>query len=141
MEHDRRPCRAGGEGGQAPDRPRFRSVGVEDVRPQLPDQLGDSKHRAGIVQERDLALDLRNAHDGYAEPVGEEGHRVLAARQAPGDECRVVAAALEPGCEVCDVDRRPAHVEPRDDTQHADRLGCHGSRTLAEHAEEPRELS
>jgi hypothetical protein len=77
------------------------------------------------VNRRDLALDLRHADDGDAEALREKRHRVLAAREAPGDERGLVPTRLEACREVGDVDRGPAHVEARDDAQDADRPGCH----------------
>ncbi len=59
---------------------------------------------------------------GDAELVGDELHRVLAAGEAAGDERRVVPALAEPVRKVRDVQRRPAHVEPRDNTENAYRL-------------------
>ena len=90
----------------------------------------------------DLALDLRDADDRDPEPVGQECHRVLAAREAPCDQRRVVPAGLEPGGEVRDVDRRPAHVQARDDAQDADRLVPGHAATLSVWAVSPlRKLS
>ncbi len=82
------------------------------------------------MQRRDLALDLGHAHDRDAEPLGDERHRVLSARETPGDERRVVPPRLEPRGEVRDVDRRPAHVQARDDAQDANGLLglAHGGR-------------
>ena len=68
------------------------------------------------MKDRDLALKLLDAHDRDTESFREERHRILAARQAPGDQGRVVSARLEPCREVRDVDRRAAHVQARDDT-------------------------
>ena len=76
------------------------------------------------MEDRDLALELLDAHDRDAESLREERHRVLAAREAPRDQGRLVAARLEPCREVGDVDRRAAHVQAGDDAQHADRLGA-----------------
>jgi hypothetical protein len=45
-------------------------------------------------------LHLRHVYDRDAEPLGDVGHGVLAAREAAGDERRVVAARLEPCREV-----------------------------------------
>ena len=55
----------------------------------------------------------------YAELLRDERHRLLAARQRPGDERRLVAAVGEPGGEIGDVERRAADVESRDHAQDA----------------------
>ena len=112
----------GDERGRSGERARLRGVRVQDVRPLLAHDRREAADRPRVVQQGDLALHLRDVDDRHSEPLGDVRHRVLAAREAARDEGRVVAARLEPGGEVRDVDRRPAHVEPRDDAQDADRL-------------------
>ena len=104
------------------DRPRLRRVRVEDVRTRFAHDLRHLERRSRVVQHGDLALDLGNADDRDAEPVGQEGHRVLAPREAARDERRLVPERLQPRGEVRDVDRGPAHVQARDDAQDANRL-------------------
>ena len=119
VQDDRRPGAAGEERRGASDRSRLRRVRVQDVGPLAADQLGDPQDRARVVQDRDLALELGDAHDGNPESLREERHRVLAARERARDEGRVVAARLEPCREVRDVDRGAAHVQARDHSQDA----------------------
>ncbi len=122
VDDDLRPRVPGEHRGRPRDRTGLRRVRVEDVRTRLPHDFRHLKRRACVVERGDLALDLRDADDRDSEPVRQEGHGVLAAREAPGDECRLVAEGLEPRGEVRDVDRRPAHVQARDDAQDANRL-------------------
>ena len=125
VEDDGRPSAAREERRGSSDRSRLRGVRVEDVRPLAPDQLRDPEDGARVVEDRDLALELLDAHDRNTESLREERHRVLAAREAARDQGRVVAARLEPRREVRDVDRGTAHVQARDDAQNANRLGGH----------------
>ena len=62
----------------------------------------------------------RDVDDRDAELLGDDGHRLLAEREAAGDERRVVAALAQAVREVGDVQRRPAHVQARDHPQDAD---------------------
>jgi hypothetical protein len=104
-------------------------VGVEDVRTDVADDRGHAPNGTGVVEQRDLALELRDVDDRDPETLGDERHRVLAAGEASGDEGGLVAPGLEPGREVRDVDRRPAHVQARDDAQDANGLvgSAHGA--------------
>ena len=120
VDDDRRPRRSGGESRCAGERAGLRRVGVEDVRTLLAHDRREPPDRLRVVQRRDLALDLGDVHDGDAQPLGDERHRVLSARERPRDERRVVATGLQPGREVRDVNRRPAHVQASDDTKDAD---------------------
>ena len=122
VDDDRRPAAACGHGRGARERPGLRGVRVEDVRPLLPHDRCEPPDGLRVVQERDLALDLRDVDDVHAEPLGDVRHRVLAAREAARDEGRVVPARLEPGGEARDVDRRAAHVQPGDDAEDPYRL-------------------
>ncbi len=125
VDDDGRARVAGEDRRRAGDRAGLRRVRVEDVRTLAPDQRRYGERRAHVVDRRHLALDRRDADDRHSEPLREEGHRVLATREASGDERGLVTARLEPGRQVGDVDRRPAHVEARDDAEDADRPGCH----------------
>ena len=58
-----------------------------------------------------------------AELVGDERHRVLAARERAGHERRVVAALPQARRQIRDVQRGPAHVEARDDAEDLDAAG------------------
>ena len=123
VEDDRRP-RVAGQARRGPaDGAGLRGVRVQDVRPPRADQLDEARDRERVVDHRDLAVQLRQAHDLDAGRVGDERHRALAAREAAGDELRVVAALAQTGREVGDVERRPAHVQSGDHAQDADRLG------------------
>ena len=124
VQDDRGPRAPGQQRRRAADRAGLRRVRVQDVRPLLADDLREPLDRAGVVAEGHLALHLGDAHDPDAETLGDEGHRILAAREAPSHERRVVPARLEARREVGDVDRRAAHVEARDDAQDADLLGA-----------------
>ena len=60
--------------------------------------------------------------------LGDEPHRLLAARDVAGDERRLVAALREAAREVGHVQRGTAHVQTCDHPQDADRARGHGAR-------------
>jgi hypothetical protein len=92
------------------------------VRPHAPDQPDDARHRLGVVERRDVAVELRDRVHLDPELVGDERHRALAAPDDARGERRLVAPLREALGEVRDVQRRPAHVQARDQPEHADRL-------------------
>ena len=122
VDDDRWSCVPGDERGGSRERACLGGVRVQDVRPLLAHDRREASDRSRVVQQGHLPLHLRYVDDRHSEPLGDVRHRVLAAREAARDEGGVVAARLEPGGEVRHVDRRPAHVEPRNDAQDADRL-------------------
>ena len=132
---DRGTCgrrRAGSEPGEqrrgAPDGAGLRRVGVDDVRPDCADELREPPGRDRVADGRELAREAGKPDDLDAGALGDERHRLLAARDVAGDERRLVAALREAAREVGDVQRGTAHVEARDHPQHADRAGGHRAR-------------
>ena len=96
VDDDRRPRVGGEKRRDAADRSGLRRVRMQDRRPLAPDQLRQSDDRDDVAHRRDVATEARQPLDLDAELVRDELHRVLAAREAPGDERRVVAALAEP---------------------------------------------
>jgi len=115
VHDDRRPCVPGEQRGGAADGSGLGGVGVQDVRPDLADQPCEPQRRDDVARRRDLAVQLVDAHDVHAELVRDERHRVLPGGEAARDQRRLVAALRKAGGEIGDVQRRPAHIEPRDD--------------------------
>ena len=128
VHDDRRPAPPREQCRDASDRPGLRRVRVQDVRPDAADQPGQTEDRDRVTDRRDLAVQLLDPLHLDAELVGHERHRVLAAREAAGDEGRLVAALRQAGGEVGDVERRPAHVQAGDDAQDSDGLVRHERR-------------
>ena len=105
----------------AADRARLRGVRVQDRRPVGSHHLGEADGREQVLHRRDLAVQVRDRHDLDAEAVGDVGHRLLAVadRARRRASCRSLASARPLG-QVRDVERRPAHVQPRDHAEDAD---------------------
>ena len=122
VDDDRGSPGAGKPRGNSPDRSGLCRVRVQDLRALLSDQPRQPDRRGEIPDRRDLAAELVDVDDLHAVRVGDEGHRVLAARERAGDECRLIATLPQALGEIGDVQRRPAHVQPGDDAQDLYRL-------------------
>ncbi len=127
VDDDGRPRVAGEERRGAADGACLCRVRVQDVRPHLLDQLHDRLHRERVEDRRELPVEVLHVDHLDAELFGDERHRALAPRDRAGPERRVVPERLEATREVGDVEGGPAHVQPRDQPQDADRLvlGAH----------------
>ena len=128
VHDDRRPRVAREQRRDAADRAGLRGVRVQDRAAAARRISRASRTTAtSVAERRDLAAQLRQTLDDRdAELLGDERHRVLAARELARDERRVVAALAQPGREVGDVERGPAHVQARDHAQ--DRGSSSGTR-------------
>ena len=121
--HDDRRARAAGEQRSRRGRPR---------RPSRCACAGSSARSARIIRARRMVAsrsctgEISRCRCGIVTTwtprlVGDVGHRLLAVADRAGDERRVVAALGEALGQVRDVERGPAHVQPRDHAEDADR--------------------
>jgi hypothetical protein len=94
---------------------------VHDVRADAADDARDAPGGDRVAYGRELAREAGQPHDLDARTVGDEGHRLLAARDVPCHESGLVAAPREPLRQVGHVQGGAAHVEPRDHAQNTDR--------------------
>jgi hypothetical protein len=126
MDDDRRPCVTREQRRQPADRAGLGRVCVEDLRTLQPDQPREPHDGECVSQRRDLPVQLRDRDHLHPKLLGDERHRLLAAREATGDEGRDVAPLAEARSEIRDVERRPAHVEAGDDAHDPDRFRHRG---------------
>src|SRR5579862_3738821 len=98
---------------------------MDDVRPHAANDLDEPLHRDRVVDRRQVAVELGDLDGLDPELLRLERHRVLAAGELSRNQCGVVPALLEPLRQVRDMQRRPAHVQPRDRAQDPDALGAH----------------
>jgi hypothetical protein len=79
--------------------------------------------RAQVVQGSQLGPQAGHRLAPHAEAIGRAVQRRLTAPDLAMEEQRFVALRIQQPADKADVVSRPAHVQSRDDAQHADALG------------------
>ena len=102
--HRREPAGGAGLGG----------VGVEDVRPPVPDDPTQGEDRGGVGAERELSLQHGQPQHVDAELLGDVLHRLLASCQRARDDDDVVAAPRLLVRELEDVQCGTPDIQSRD---------------------------
>ncbi len=115
------PARAGEERRCTADRSRLGRVRVDDVGAEPPDQVREPRGRERVPQRRELPREAGERDDLDPGSLGDERHRLLAAADVPRHERGLVPSLGEPACEIGDMERGAADVEPGDHAQNADR--------------------
>src|SRR5262249_14809228 len=124
---DLRPVTPREQRGGATDRPRLRRVRVEDVRAKAADQAENLPGGEDVGERIDVAVKVAYVPEPDAPLACDVLHRSFVGSDATGGEQGLVAALLELGREVTDVEGRPTDVQAGDQAEDADGLVRHGA--------------